>query len=71
VDGTANNIVLTWAIDANNSLAISVPNAIVTGDPLVPDNSNKGLARIRLQFTGTSRGGSPVTVTLKNSNASY
>lgn len=67
---TTRAVSLAWAIDANTSLTLAF-NAYLTEDPFVKANRDTGMARTRLALKAIRTGSNLLTVTLKNSQASY
>jgi hypothetical protein len=67
---TARAVSLAWTIDANTSLTLAF-DAYLTEDPFVVTNRDTGMARIRLALKAIRTGSNLLTVTLKNSQASY
>jgi len=61
---------LAWTIDANTSLTVAF-DAYLTEDPFVTANRDTGMARIRLALKAVRTGSNLLTVTLRNSQASY
>lgn len=67
---TTRAVSLAWTIDANTSLTLAF-DAYLTEDPFVTANRDTGMARIRLALKAVRTGSNLLTVTLKNSQASY
>uniref|UniRef100_A0A7C5REE4 Uncharacterized protein n=1 Tax=Thermus caliditerrae TaxID=1330700 RepID=A0A7C5REE4_9DEIN len=67
---TARSVSLAWTIDANTSLTVAF-DGYLTEDPWVASNRDTGMARIRLALKAVRTGSNLLTVTLKNSQASY
>lgn len=63
-------VAVAWTIDANTSLSINA-NAVLTEDPAVVSNRDTGLATLSLSLRAIRTSGALVTVTAKNSQASY
>jgi len=67
---TTRSVSLAWTINANTSLTIAF-DAYLTEDPFVVANRDTGMARVQLSLRALRQGADLVTVTLKNSQASY
>ncbi len=67
---TTRSVSLAWTIDANTSLTIAF-DAYLTEDPFVVANRDTGMARVQLSLRAVRTGANLLTVTLRNSQASY
>lgn len=67
---TTRAVSLAWSTDANTSLTLAF-DAYLTEDPFVVANRDTGMARVQLSLRAVRTGANLLTVTLKNSQASY